>query len=137
VRCNSARSVTGQIQIQCFTSLVKVLIIFRCIFNFTLPRLTAGGPGVLQKPKISQILLRLTDPTCEVWASIGEPKSGRSGASECERNEARAPTGFQGAKRGSSRPGEFHPQSLSEPYLTVSRHTALHTLPLAYHPRSQ
>jgi len=26
----------------------------------------------------------------------------------------------------SSRPGEFHPQSLTEPYVTVSRHTALH-----------
>src|ERR1035437_9197906 len=25
----------------------------------------------------------------------------------------------------SSRPGEFHPQSLTEPYLTVSHHTAL------------
>jgi hypothetical protein len=31
---------------------------------------------------------------------MGDPKSGRSGASECERSEARAPTGFQGAKRG-------------------------------------
>ena len=27
----------------------------------------------------------------------------------------------------SSRPGEFHPQPLTEPYLTVSRHTALRT----------
>jgi len=27
----------------------------------------------------------------------------------------------------SSRPGEFHPQPLTEPYVTVSRHTALHT----------
>jgi hypothetical protein len=43
---------------------------------------------------------RVTDPTCEVWTSMSEPKSGRSGASACERNEARAPTGFRGAKRG-------------------------------------
>jgi len=31
--------------------------------------------------------------------------------------------------RKSSRPGEFHPQPLSEPYVTVSRHTALVTHP--------
>ena len=43
---------------------------------------------------------RVTVPACEVLASMGEPKSGRSVASECERNEARAPIGFQGAKRG-------------------------------------
>lgn len=27
-----------------------------------------------------------------------------------------------------SRPGEFHPQPLTEPYVTVSRHTALAAL---------
>ena len=60
------------------------------------------APWMAQNPNLTLARknLQLTVPTCEVWASIGEPKSGRSGASVCERNEARAPIGFQGAKRG-------------------------------------
>jgi hypothetical protein len=31
----------------------------------------------------------------------------------------------------SSRPGEFHPEALTDPYVTLSRHTALHSDSLA------
>ncbi len=34
-------------------------------------------------------------------------------------------------KRAVSRPGEFRPQPLAEPYVTVSRHTAPIALPVA------
>ncbi len=36
----------------------------------------------------------------------------------------------------SSRPGESHPQPLTEPYVTVSRHTALLPQPMSYLPHT-
>src|SRR5208283_1962503 len=69
---------------------------YLCFLRFIYLRLTAGGPGVLQKAKILQFVLHVTVPACEVLASISEPKSGRSGVSECERSKARAHTGFKG-----------------------------------------
>jgi len=61
---------------------------------------TAGGPGEPLSNERRKSIFRLTVPTCEVWASIGEPKSGRSGASACERNEARRAPGFQARSAG-------------------------------------
>jgi hypothetical protein len=66
-----ARSVTGQIYIPYFDSYDSLFIFLArssfiqmnlsyCISYFTRPRPTAGGPGVLQRHKISQFVLHVT-----------------------------------------------------------------------------
>ena len=47
----------------------------------------APGRRANTKQKHEKIL-HLTVPACDVLASMGEPKCGRSGVSECERSKA-------------------------------------------------
>ena len=42
--------------------------------------------------------------------------------------QATALTGVLTRSGRSSSPGEFHPEALTDPYVTLSRHTALHSL---------
>jgi hypothetical protein len=44
--------------------------------------------------------LQLTVPTCEVWASMGEPKSGRSGASVASGTRPEPPQDSKGRSAG-------------------------------------